>query len=104
MSRGGREEGADCKHAAGVFAPVIDRNRCEGKEDCVRVCPFDVFAMATLTTQQRRDLSLKGRVKGFFHSYRQAFPVNAANCHGCGLCVEKCPEAAIKLQRVNPVA
>ena len=26
----------DCKEQ-GLLAPVIDRNRCEGKEDCVQV-------------------------------------------------------------------
>ena len=98
-----REDGVDCKHEAGEFMPVIDRNRCEGKEDCVRVCPFEVFTIGTLGAQERSGLSLKGRVKGFFHNYRQAFAVNAAQCHGCGLCVEKCPEKAIRLQR-NPGA
>lgn len=98
-----REDGADCKHAAGQFMPVIDRNRCEGKEDCVRVCPFHVFTIGVLPPQARGELSLKGRVKGFFHNYRQAFAVNAAQCHGCALCVEKCPEKAIQLQR-NPAA
>src|ERR1700740_2149421 len=30
---------------AGIVLPVIDRNRCDGKQDCVAVCLFDVFAM-----------------------------------------------------------
>ena len=94
-----REDGTDCKHAAGEFTPVIDRNRCEGKEDCVRVCPFNVFAINVLATAARGELSLKGRVKGFVHGYKQAFAINAADCQGCGLCVEKCPEKAIRLQR-----
>ena len=33
---------AECKEA-GRLVPVIDRHRCEGKEDCVRVCPYHVF-------------------------------------------------------------
>ena len=44
-----------CNDVSGRVAPVVDRNRCEGKEDCVRVCPFNVFEIGTLTqraTQQ----------------------------------------------------
>ena len=33
----------ECRGEPGKVAPVVDRNRCEGKEDCVRVCPYDVF-------------------------------------------------------------
>jgi len=32
-----------------MLIPIIDRNRCDGKQDCVAVCPFDVFAMQRLT-------------------------------------------------------
>ena len=32
-------EDASCPGEPGKVAPVVDRNRCEGKEDCVRVCP-----------------------------------------------------------------
>lgn len=98
-----RADGVDCKHEAGEVMPVIDRNRCEGKEDCVRVCPYEVFRIGVLPPAERAALSLKGRVKGFFHNYRQAFAVDADQCHGCGLCVQKCPEHAIRLQR-NPAA
>ena len=27
----------------GRVVPVIDRRKCEGKQDCVRVCPYHVF-------------------------------------------------------------
>ena len=43
---------ADCKQAAGVFAPVVDRTRCEAKEDCVETCPYDVFEMRKLNLAQ----------------------------------------------------
>ncbi|HXW84860.1 MAG TPA: ferredoxin family protein [Candidatus Binataceae bacterium] len=92
-------ETPDCKHDAGEFAPVIDRARCEGKEDCVRVCPYDVFEMGILGPAELAKLSLMGRIKARFHGNRQAFAVNAADCHGCGLCVSACPEHAIKLAR-----
>jgi len=90
----------DCKDA-GVVVPVIDRNRCEGKNDCVEVCPYHVFKLGMLDEAEKRALSLPGRIKSFFHGYRQAFVVDAAACHACGLCVTSCPEKAIKLQAVQ---
>ena len=87
-----------CKEQ-GLLAPVIDRNRCEGKEDCVRVCPYDVFAIRVLSREERARLSFKGRMKALFHGNRQAFAVRAEACHACGECVEACPEGAIKLAR-----
>ena len=88
----------DCKEP-GLLAPVIDRNRCEGKEDCVRACPYDVFEIGTLTGAQRAGLSFKGRIKAWAHGGKQAFAVRAADCHGCGECVSACPEQAIRLAR-----
>jgi NAD-dependent dihydropyrimidine dehydrogenase PreA subunit len=35
----------DGKYDAGVLAPVIDRNRCEAKQDCLRICPYDGLCM-----------------------------------------------------------
>jgi 4Fe-4S ferredoxin len=90
-----------CKQDAGIFAPVIDKNRCEGKSDCVTVCPYDVFEMGTLPVEERGSLSLKGKVKGFMHGWKQAIVVNGDLCRACGLCVSACPETAIKISRVN---
>jgi 4Fe-4S ferredoxin len=89
----------ECKQEAGVFAPVINRNRCEGKEDCVRVCPYNVFEMGTLSVDQRRALPFVSRLKAWAHRNRQAFAVRADDCHACGLCVAACPEHAITLAR-----
>jgi 4Fe-4S ferredoxin len=90
---------AECKHDAGVFLPVIDRNRCEAKKDCVAVCPYDVFTIATVPPELRRGLSLRGKLKGYAHGWQQAFASNADACHACGLCVAACPEKAITLAR-----
>jgi 4Fe-4S ferredoxin len=87
----------ECNDVSGRVAPVVDRNRCEGKAACVRVCPYDVFAMAKLTSAQRRELSLVGRVKAWVHGGTQAVVVNGAACHACRLCIKACPEQALAL-------
>jgi 4Fe-4S ferredoxin len=89
----------DCKHEAGVFRPVVNRNRCEAKEDCVRVCPYNVFVILTLSIADRDALRPLSRVKAWMHGNRQAYAVNADACHACGLCVAACPEHAITLER-----
>jgi NAD-dependent dihydropyrimidine dehydrogenase PreA subunit len=91
-----------CKADAGIFVPVINRNRCEGKGDCERVCPYNVFQVATLPADQRSSLSIMGKLKGFGHRWQQALLVNADACHACGLCVAACPEQAITLSRRSP--
>ena len=93
-------ESPDCKHPAGVLAPVIDRNRCEARGDCERVCPYDVFEIRPLSADDKRELSFVGRLKSWAHGGKQAFAVRAEACHACGLCVEVCPEAAISLTRI----
>jgi ferredoxin len=35
--------GERCSAPAGTFRPVVDHSRCEGKRDCIDVCPNDVF-------------------------------------------------------------
>lgn len=89
---------SSCAEEGGNLVPIVDRNRCEGKEDCVRVCPYGVFAIGVLSAEERAGLSLVGRAKGFFHGYRQAYVVKPEACHACALCVQACPEKAIKLR------
>ena len=52
---------------------VVDKEKCVGDEECVEVCPVDVFEM----------------VDG------KADPVNMEECLGCESCVEVCEEDAI---------
>lgn len=49
---------SDCAGEPGKVAPVVDRNRCETKSDCVRVCPYNVFDVRALTDDDRAALSL----------------------------------------------
>ena len=86
-----------CPGRPGRVAPVVDRNRCEGKDDCVRVCPYDVFEVRVLGPAEKAELSGLGRIKAFFHGYRQAFVVKPEACHACSLCVDACPEKALTL-------
>ena len=92
---------ADCKKPAGEVVPFVDRERCEGKEDCVAVCPYDVFEMRMLGREERSALSWRGRIKAFVHGNRQAFAVRADQCHACGACVAACPERAVRLVRAG---
>lgn len=91
---------AECKEA-GRLVPIIDASRCEGKEDCVEVCPYDVFDVRKLTDSERNALGVLARFKVFVHGGKQAFATRAADCHACGKCVTACPEKAIKLRAVG---
>lgn len=93
----------NCKYPAGIMVPVVDRNRCEGKAQCVKVCPTNVFAVGTLPHSERRNLKLSGRIKGFVHRWQQALLINPSACEGCGKCVAACPEQAITLTRTPDI-
>jgi len=88
-----------CKFPPGIMVPVIDPGRCEAKGPCVAACPFDVLAIRVVPAAEKAAFPFFDRVKLFFHGGKQAFAVNADACRGCGLCVQVCPEEAIKLRR-----
>ncbi len=90
-----------CKQSPGIFTPVIDRARCEGKADCVVICPYNVFELDILPAEDRAPLSTLAKIKGFVHGWKQSFAVNAEACRACGLCVSACPEKAITLVRAS---
>jgi NAD-dependent dihydropyrimidine dehydrogenase PreA subunit len=93
-------EKAECKET-GRLVPVIDSSRCEAKEDCVEVCPYNVFEVRRLTDAERAALGLLTRFKVFVHGGKQAFTPRAEDCHACGKCVTACPEKAIKLRAAS---
>ncbi len=59
-----------------AFIPAVDEDKCEGCEECVDVCPVEVFEM----------------VDG------KSSPVNAEECLGCESCIEVCEPGAITVE------
>ncbi|MGA9659353.1 MAG: ferredoxin family protein [Asticcacaulis sp.] len=91
--------GQNCTQPAGHFIPVIDRNRCDGKADCVVICPYEVFDLGILPPESRKDIRGIAKIKGFVGGWKQSFAVRSDACRACGLCVTACPEKAITLVR-----
>ncbi len=96
-----KRPGELCKAPPGSFTPVIERGRCEGKADCVEVCPYDVFEVGKIDEAEYRALPMLGRFKVWAHGKQTALTPRADACQACGLCVVACPEHAITLQPVN---
>lgn len=88
-----------CSKPPGYLVPAIDRNRCEGKGACKTVCPMGVLTIGKLPESDRVGLTMRGKVKGFVHGWKQALLTNANACEACGQCVKACPESAITLVR-----
>jgi len=80
-----------------LVVPHIDLSNCEGKGDCVEVCPYEVFEIRDLTQDKRKSLSLVGHIKTLIHGSSKGFVKRPELCLACGLCVKACPEKAIKL-------
>ncbi len=59
-----------------AFDVTVDKEKCEGCEECVDVCPVEVFEMAD----------------------DKSSPVNADECLGCESCVEVCEPGAITIE------
>jgi 4Fe-4S ferredoxin len=89
--------GERCRAPAGAWRPVVDRSRCEGKSDCVGVCPYDVFEVAKIDPAEYRALPFLSRLKVRAHGMKTSYTPRADACRACGLCVVACPEKAITL-------
>jgi NAD-dependent dihydropyrimidine dehydrogenase PreA subunit len=100
-ARDPQRPGERCRADAAVWAPRIDRGRCEGKADCVAVCPYDVFEVRRIDDADFRALSVLGKLKSVAHRRQSAYTPRADQCKACGLCVVACPESAITLERAR---
>jgi NAD-dependent dihydropyrimidine dehydrogenase PreA subunit len=96
--------GDDCRAEPGSKRPVIDHGRCEGKRDCVEVCPYNVFEVRRIDDADFARLGLLGKLKSIAHKRQTAYAVRADACQACGLCVVACPEDAIRLSDPTRVA
>jgi NAD-dependent dihydropyrimidine dehydrogenase PreA subunit len=72
----GRRRGSVSKGKTMAFNPIVDENKCVGCEECVDVCPTEVFEMEN----------------------EKSVPVNAEECIGCESCVEVCEVDAITVE------
>jgi 4Fe-4S ferredoxin len=90
---------SECKFDPGCMVPVIDPSRCEAKGPCVPICPYDVLAIRRVPREEKATFPITARLKLFVHGGKQAFALDPDACRGCGLCVQVCPEKAIKLRK-----
>lgn len=90
---------AACKQEAGTIIPVVSLKRCEGKGDCMEVCPENVFQIRRIDDSDYQNLGTLQKFKLRVHGMQVAYTPNADACRACGLCVSACPEHAITLKR-----
>jgi 4Fe-4S ferredoxin len=91
----------NCNQDPGIFGPLVELGRCEGKGDCVRVCPENVFQVRRIHEADYRTLNLFHKLKLRVHGMEVAYTPNAGACRACSLCVSACPEQAITLRRAE---
>ena len=58
-----------------MYIVEVDNDKCIGCEECVDICPVDVYEMQN----------------------EKSVPVNAEECIGCESCVEVCEQGAITI-------
>lgn len=92
-----KRPGEKCRADAGRFVPLVDKRRCEGKRECVEVCPYDVFEVRRIDDVDFAALGFLAKLKSRAHGRQTAYTPNADACRACGLCVVACPEKAIRL-------
>ena len=96
-----KRPGERCGAEPARWLPIVDRARCEGKRDCVEVCPYSVFEVRRIDDADYKALGFRSRLKVSVHGRQSAYTPNADSCRACGLCVVACPENAIRLGRVG---
>ncbi len=74
-----------CKQPPGVIVPAVDLRRCEGKGDCLAICPENVFEIRRMDDADYRSLGMLHRFKLRVHGMQVACKPNADACRSCGL-------------------
>ena len=90
--------GEDCRAEPASYVVVIDRGRCEGKGDCVEVCPYGVFEVRRIDDADFAGLGMLGKLKSIAHRRKTSYTPKLDACQACGMCVVACPEDAITLR------
>ena len=93
--------GEKCRAEPGAYAPIVNQAKCEGKRDCVEVCPYDVFEVRKIDENDFDRLSFFGKMKSRVHGKMTAYTPRVDLCQACGLCVVACPEKAITLRKLR---
>lgn len=91
--------GEECRAEPGTYVPLVNRAKCEGKRDCVEVCPYNVFEVRRMDDADFEALGFFAQFKSRVHKRLTAYTPHADQCKACGLCVVACPEKAIQLVR-----
>ena len=76
-----RDSNFQIKHRKGgknMYKPEVDAGKCIGCEECVEVCPVDVYEI-----QEEKSV-----------------PVNGEECIGCESCIEVCEQEAITITEI----
>jgi NAD-dependent dihydropyrimidine dehydrogenase PreA subunit len=60
-----------------VYLVYVDTEKCDGCEECTKICPADVFEMS-----------------------HKAYPVRPNNCLGCRTCETVCQAKAIVITEI----
>jgi NAD-dependent dihydropyrimidine dehydrogenase PreA subunit len=69
----------ELKRRVDMYKVEVDEEKCIGCEECVNICPVDVYEMKD----------------------EKSVPVNAEECIGCESCVEVCEQEAITVTEVD---
>ena len=69
-ARDPRRTGEECRAAPLTYEPRVERARCEGKAECVAVCPYAVFEVRRIDDDDFRARTTFLAMKVLYERYR----------------------------------